>query len=208
MTEKALNFYLVANKLKSVIRTGWVEVGIEGDRLESVAEHIYGCLALAMGLDSEMNLDVDMLKVFEMMIVKELEKVAIKEVTTRDYPTASEREQQAKITLTKLTDGLFKQDKLLALLEEFNANQTKEAIFVRQLSKIESDAQAKIYDLEGKFDKEKAIEDAKYYGEELSNEIIPQINNASDGWILYDRKGYTDEAFIELSNNIQGLKNL
>ncbi len=26
MTEKVLNFYLLANKLKNVIRTGWLEV--------------------------------------------------------------------------------------------------------------------------------------------------------------------------------------
>jgi 5'-deoxynucleotidase YfbR-like HD superfamily hydrolase len=208
MTEKVLRFYLVANKLKNVIRNGWSEVDISSDRIESVAEHIYGCMILAIGLDSETNLDLDLLKVFKMIIVKELEKVTLKELTTRDCPTTDEREKQAVETLTRLTDGLVKQSELLSLLSEYNLKNSNESNFVHQLGKIESDIQAKIYDLEGNFDLNKALEDAKHYGEPLSSEIIPRIHNASDGWILYDRRYYTDDSFKELSESIQQLKSL
>ena len=34
---------------------------------------------------------------------------------------------------------------------------------------------------------------------------FPQMQNASDGWILYDRKYYTDEPFKSLSEEIQNL---
>ena len=43
-----INFYMFANKLKYKIRTGWIEIGIKKERLESVAEHIYGTLILAI----------------------------------------------------------------------------------------------------------------------------------------------------------------
>lgn len=99
----------------------------------------------------------------------------------------------------------MKQQELMDLLEEVYKKETKEAKFVDQLLKIESDIQAKIYDLSGDFAIENALEDAKYYGEELSNEIIPQMKNASDGWILYDRKSYTDDIFKSLSEDIQNL---
>lgn len=55
-----INFYLLANRLKEKVRTGWIEIGIEKDRLESVAEHIYGCLILAIGINSEYKLELDM----------------------------------------------------------------------------------------------------------------------------------------------------
>lgn len=205
MKNNALRFYMFANKLKEVIRTGWLELKISSKRLESVAEHIYGCLVLAIALDSENNLDLDMFKVLKMIVVKELEKVTLKEVTTRDYPTYEERKQQAIETVTKITDGLLKQQEIMDLLEEVYNKETKEAKFVSQLTKIESDIQAKIYDLKGEFDLNVALEDAKYYGEELANEIIPQMKNASDGFILYDRKYYTDEIFKSLSEEIQNL---
>lgn len=206
--KNVLNFYLAANRLKDVIRTGWLEVEISSDRIESVAEHIYGCLILAIGIESEAGLDLDMLKVFKMITVKELEKITLKELTTRDYPTAEERKNKALETVTKMTEGLVKQGEILELLDEFNKRESKEAKFVYQLAKIESDVQAKIYDLRGEFDLDKALEDAKYYGEELSSQIIPQMKNASDGWILFDRRYYEDETFKALSKEIQSLEEL
>ena len=205
MSENIIKFYVLANKLKTVIRTGWAEVEISADRLESVAEHIYGCLILAIGFESEYNLNVDLLKVIKMIVVKELEKITLKELTTRDYPTDEERRNQAFVNVTKVTNSLVKKEELLSLLEEYNSRETNEAKFVHQLAKIESDIQAKIYDLEGNFDIDKAKEDAKFYGEELSSKIIPQMKVASDGWILFDRQYYTDEMFKDLSESIQKL---
>ena len=39
--ENVLNFYILCNKLKNVVRTGWKDWHVERERLESVAEHIY-----------------------------------------------------------------------------------------------------------------------------------------------------------------------
>ncbi len=207
MKNNVLNFYLLANKLKEVVRTGWNEVKISRERIESVADHIYGCFVLTIGLDSEHELDLNIEKAFKMLVVKELEKVTLeKEFTTRNYPTYEERKANAFETVKEITNGLMKQQELMDLLEEVYQKETKEAKFVNQISKIESDIQAKIYDLSGDFVLDNALEDAKHYGEELSNEIIPQMKNASDGWILYDRKSYIDEIFKSLSEDIQNLK--
>ena len=49
--EKAKNvveFYLFCNELKHLIRTGWRDWHVDSDRLESVAEHIYGVEMLAL----------------------------------------------------------------------------------------------------------------------------------------------------------------
>ena len=139
-----------------------------------------------------------------MLVLKELEKVTLKEVTTRDK--VEDRKNQARETVLKVVGCLAKKEELMSLLDEYYKGESKEAKFVSQLSKIESDIQTKIYDLNGQFDLNKAKEDAKFYGEELSSEIIPQMVNASDGWILYDRKGYTDEIFKSLSLDIQKMR--
>lgn len=204
MNQDLLKFYVLANKLKDVIRTGWLEVEISSNRIESVAEHIYGCIILAIGLDSQYHLDLDLMKSIKMLVLKELEKVTLKEVTTRDK--VEDRKNQARETVLKVVGCLAKKEELMSLLDEYYKGESKEAKFVSQLSKIESDIQAKIYDLNGQFDLNKAKEDAKFYGEELSSEIIPQMVNASDGWILYDRKGYTDEIFKSLSLDIQKMR--
>ncbi len=209
MNHNVINFYLLANQLKNVIRTGWIELKISKERLESVAEHAFGCMVLLIGLDSEKKLDIDMLKTVKMIIIKQLEKVDLKkEFTPREYPTAEERKNHAFALVKEMTKGLMKQEELMELLEEIYQKETKEAQLVDQLTKSESDLQAKIYDLEGYFSMEDALEDAKYYGEELSSEIIPQMKNASDGFILFDRRFYNDELFKSLSEDIQNLEEL
>lgn len=35
-------FYVLCNKLKDTLRTGWGVWNVKRDRIESVAEHIYG----------------------------------------------------------------------------------------------------------------------------------------------------------------------
>lgn len=205
MNQNVINFYLGANKLKNVIRTGWKEVGISSERIESVADHIYGCLILTIGLDSEYNLGLDIAKVFKMIVVKELRKINIEDETT---PGGSSDKDGSDVIL-KLTDGLVKQSELVSLYNEINERKSKEAIFTNNVTKIESDIQAKIYDLKGQFSLENAIEDVKNYGEELSKQILPQMKNASDGWLLFDRRYYEgNEIFESLSNDIQNIQEL
>lgn len=205
MNSNIIEFYMKANELKNVIRTGWLEVGINADRIESVAEHIYGTLILAIGLASEKNLEIDMTKTMKMIVVKELEKINLmKEFTPRKYPDANERKLNARKVLLDITKELKVSDELMALFDEYQEGKTKEAKFCLMVSKLESDLQAKIYDLNGNFSIEKAIEDAKYF--ENSDEIVPKIKNASDSWIEYDRKYYEeDKMFRELSKDIQNI---
>lgn len=37
--QNVLNYYVVCNKLKNVIRTGWKDWKVKRERIESVAEH-------------------------------------------------------------------------------------------------------------------------------------------------------------------------
>lgn len=206
MNQNVINFYLAAHKLKQGIRTGWVEVGITSERLESFAEHFFGCTALLFGMDSAELLDVDILKVLKLIFVKNLAKIKITEKTPTNRETKEERKEKALQTISKITEGLIKQNEFIELLEEAYNIETKEAIVAEELTKIESDLQAKIYDLNGEFAMENAIEDVKEgYGEELASIILPQMKNPSDGWLLYDRRYYMDEVFKSLSEDIQNL---
>jgi 5'-deoxynucleotidase YfbR-like HD superfamily hydrolase len=148
-----------------------------------------------------------MYKVMKMFLVKGLEKINLmKEFTPRNYPTPEERNENSRRIIADLTKGLINETEYMELFEEYQKQESKEARFCLQVAKIESDLQAKIYDLKGQFDVEKAKEDAKYF--DNADEIIPQISNASDSWILFDRRYYVDELFKNLSQDIQNLRSL
>ena len=51
--KNVVNYYVLCNKLKNVIRTGWVDWNVQRDRIESIAEHIFGVQMLAIAMKSE-----------------------------------------------------------------------------------------------------------------------------------------------------------
>lgn len=40
--KNVLKYYVFCNTLKDVVRTGWKDWNVNRERLESIAEHIYG----------------------------------------------------------------------------------------------------------------------------------------------------------------------
>ena len=77
--EKVFNYYVLCNKLKNIIRTGWKDWKVNRERLESIAEHIYGVQMLAIAMKSEYEYDLDMFKVIFMLAIHELGETRIKD---------------------------------------------------------------------------------------------------------------------------------
>lgn len=201
-----IKFYILANKLKEKIRTGWIDVKINKDRLESVAEHIYGTLILAIVIDSEYDIKLNMGKILKMLTIHELEEILMPDYTIRAKITPEERKIQGKKAVKQIIKGLLKETEIEDLLNEFNERKTKEAIFCYHIDKIECDFQAKIYDLQGAFNIDQARNDSKYYGNNSEN-IQKIAKNASDYWIEYDREKYVDDQIFEnLLDEIKKLK--
>ena len=106
--QNVLNYYVVCNKLKNVIRTGWKDWKVKRERIESVAEHIYGVQMLAIAMKSEYQYDIDMQKVIFMLAIHELGETVIGDLTqfqiSREEKERIEHEAVRKI-LTGLIDG-------------------------------------------------------------------------------------------------------
>ncbi len=205
MNNNIIDFYMFTNILKNKLRTGWVEIEISKERKESIAEHIYGTLMLAIAIDSEYKLDIDMLKVLKMLSLHELEEILMPDYTIRSNITIDEKRKNGKKSVEKVVDGLIKKEDIINLLDEFNERESKEAKFCYLIDKIECDFQAKLYDLEGVMDFEKSKEDLEYYGDR-KDEINNNSKCASDFWIEYDRVRYQDNKIFK--SLIDDIKNI
>lgn len=51
--QSVIDFYVLTNRLKNVVRTGWLNWHVSSSRVESVAEHVYGVQMLALAMYSE-----------------------------------------------------------------------------------------------------------------------------------------------------------
>ena len=57
--KNVIGFYVLCNKLKDVVRTGWKDWNVKRERIESVAEHVFGVQMLAIAMYSEYEYDVE-----------------------------------------------------------------------------------------------------------------------------------------------------
>ena len=185
MKEKnVINFYVLCNKLKNVIRTGWKDWNVQRDRLESVAEHIYGTQMLALAMHSEFEYDIDIVKVIYMLAIHELGETVIGDLTSfqvsKEEKIKMEHEAVHKI-LDKLIDG----KKIEELFLEFDEHKTLESKFAYQCDKLECDLQCKLYDEEGCVDLTKQKSSNPHENEDVQR-LLKEGKTWSDMWLQYD----------------------
>lgn len=198
-----LQFYLLATELKDKIRSGWKVWNIDRQRVESVAEHIYGICILAISIDSQFKLDIDLYKVIIMLVLHEIEEIKIGDLTPFDKVTKQEKRIIGKQAVGEILSTLDKRLQYIELIEEFEDMKTNESIFAKMCDKLEADIQCKLYC------EEKCIDINKKENEYLLNDarIEKLLNNGektvADLFIENDRPIYTEKIFEETANYIK-----
>lgn len=192
--KKALNvikFYVLCNKLKDVVRTGWLNWNVQAPRVESVAEHVYGVQMLALAMYSEYQYDIDLEKVMYMLAVHELEETIIGDLTYLDI-SAEEKKRIGHQAIEKILAELINGEQIKALILEFDEKQTKEAMFAYHCDKLECDLQCKLYDEAGCVDPYNQGDSADH-----KPEIMEKLKNGeitwSESWMNHDRPKYLDD---------------
>ena len=143
----AVKFYLLATKLKYKVRSAWDDKhwNINSNRLESIAEHVYGTCILALSLNSECDLDVDINKVLTMLTIHEIGEVLIGDITPFDNVTEEEKTKIEHKAMLEVLGDLEKKDEYYNLLLEFDSQNTPESRFAFLCDKMEFDLQFKVY---------------------------------------------------------------
>lgn len=202
-----IKYYVICNKLKNVIRKGWIDWKVNRNRIESVAEHVYGVQQLAIAMYSEYKYDINIYKVIMMLAVHELEEAIIGDLTHFEI-TKVEKERIGHEAVENILSTLLAKDEIKSLIYEFDERKTPEAKFAYHCDKLECNLQCKIYDEENCVDMLDQ-EDNKTYHDERVQEIINAGETSwSDMWLEYDRDKYLDdENFIKVleyvkNNNI------
>lgn len=199
-----LKFYLLATELKDKIRSGWKVWNIDRQRVESVAEHIYGTCILAISIDSQFKLDIDLYKVIIMLVLHEIEEIKIGDLTPFDKVTKEEKRKIGKQAVEEVLITLDKKVQYIELIEEFENMKTNESRFAKMCDKLEADIQCKLYC------EEKSIDiNSKENTHLLKDSRVQKLLNngektVADLFIENDRPIYTEKVFEEIANYIKG----
>ena len=200
--ENVIQYYALCNRLKDLIRTGWIDWKVERNRVESVAEHIFGVQMLAIAMKSEYQYNIDIMKVIYMIAIHELGETIIGDLTLFQIDR-KEKERIEHEAVHKILSSLLDGDKIEELFLEFDAHETEESIFAYQCDKLECDIQCKLYD------QEKCVDLSHQEGNNTTNDetvkkLLDSGKSWSDMWLEFGQSRYPyDNNFLSVSNFVK-----
>ena len=205
--KSTMRFYLLATQLKYKIRSGWNEThwNVSKERLESVAEHIYGTCILALSIDSEFETHLDIDKVIKMLVLHELGEVVIGDITPFDNISPEEKMKNEHEAIKKVLGDLIKKEEYFALLMEFDERKTRESIFAYHCDKLDADIQAKVYqDMGCQNPLDKQENNVVFKSKRVQQMVQNGAKTAFDIWYEWDKSLYSDdETFSEILDYVK-----
>ena len=79
------------------LRSGWVDCGVPTERIESVAEHIYSSQMLALVINAEFDLKLDMGKVALLLAIHELGECIIGDLPATGCPVSKDEKHKMEM---------------------------------------------------------------------------------------------------------------
>ena len=200
--QNVVNYYVLCNKLKDVIRTGWIDWKVNRERVESIAEHIFGVQMLAIAMKSEYQYDIDIMKVIYMLAIHELGETIIGDLTQFEI-SKEKKEKMEHEAVHNILSSLIDGEQIESLFLEFDSHSTPEAMFAYQCDKLECDIQSKLYDQEGCVDLEHQ-EGNTIANNELVKKLLENGQSWSDMWLEFSQRKYPyDENFMSVSHYVK-----
>jgi putative hydrolases of HD superfamily len=154
MIAPLITAYFELDHLKQLYRQGWLLRGVPPERCESVADHIFGMAVLAWWIldvfypaESSANPDRD--TVIRMALAHELGEIYTGDLVPGDAVPPAEKHRREREGLWQVVGKLPKGEEYLALWEEYEAGETPEARFVKQVDRLEMALQARVYQQQG-----------------------------------------------------------
>ena len=204
--ENLVDFYVSALSLKDIIRTGWDKEhwNVLKERLESVAEHTYSTMILAVGMHSVFdyrNIDID--KVIKMLLMHDLGEKIIGDIPEFD-PRKNSKKERELLAFKEIVSSLPNKKEFVDLFIEFSEMETPESIYANLCDKMDCDIMAKVHEDNGYNHLDGQENNPAYNSEEVQKILSSGFNTVADCFIEYDAKYYqVDDNFMKVLRYVQ-----
>ncbi|MCL2444857.1 HD domain-containing protein [Candidatus Saccharibacteria bacterium] len=196
---RVVEFWVLAARLKEVIRSGAVVWGVKAPRMESVAEHVYGTQMLAIAMASEFDIEVDLNRVMMMLATHELCEAITGDITPGCGVSEEDKFAMEHAAMDKIRGMLGVGEDLMGLFLEFEENRSAEARFCNQIDKLENVLQMKVADEEGWTDYETPREEEWMESRRLEMRAAGNLT-LGKAWVVHGiEKGQFEGVFLEMA---------
>ena len=136
------------SQLKALYRQGWLHAGISREQCETVAEHSLGVALLALFLADAWFPDLDGSKLVKMALLHDFGEIHAGDIVPGRMSLEAKHELE-RASVERVFSRLPNGPDYLAIWEEFEAGETVEARFLREIDRLEMALQASVYEQEG-----------------------------------------------------------
>ena len=138
-------------QLKHLFRQGWIQRGIDPDNCETVAEHTFGNAMLCLMLAPRYP-ELDMLRVLQMALIHDVGEAYVGDITPTDKVAPEAKKAMEADAMDKIFTKLPGGQDLIAIWQEYEAQDSPEAKFVKQIDRLEFAFQASVYEHQDRID--------------------------------------------------------
>lgn len=152
ISNDVLKYYYQFIHLKNLYRQGWLKeiIGIEAEnRIETAADHSWSVAMLCMTIIQKYQLDLDYQKCMVLAIIHELGEIYAGDFIPNQVSKEEKHKLEEKAVDTFLSEALFDND-FKNLWLEYENKTTKEAVFVKEVDKLEPILQSIAYGVKPK----------------------------------------------------------
>lgn len=143
-----IEMFFEFNHLKTLYRQGWLHHGVPKDQCETVAEHSMGVALLALFLADEFFPELDKGKLVQMGLLHDFGEIYAGDIVPGKASLADKHELELR-SVERVFSRLRHGKKYLAVWEEFEAQETAEARFMKEIDRLEMVLQASVYEHDG-----------------------------------------------------------
>lgn len=136
-------------QLKKIQRQGWLQHQMQPEAVESVADHCFGTTSLAMLLAHYYYPTLSLAKLTQLAMLHEWCEIVTGDITPQDGMDSTTKHELELKGVRQVLQTLPNPEYWESLWLEFEEGNTAEAIFIRQLDKVEMAIQAIIYQKRG-----------------------------------------------------------
>ena len=131
--ERNLALFRKVGELKNIKRAGWVRAGIPN--CESVADHSFRCIFLAMMLGNDLDLNSE--KLLKMAVVHDIAECVVGDITPYDGISKDEKKEKELMALKELFTDIPRAKQYMDIWTEYEAQISPEAKIIKNIDKLE-----------------------------------------------------------------------
>lgn len=147
-THPIIELFFEFAQLKNIYRWGWLQEGrdVSPDHCESDADHSFGVGLLSYFVAEEYRPDLNSLKAMRLGLFHELGESRWFDATPQDNISAEEKRRMETEAVIRTLSVLRNPQKYLDIWLDFEYGKSPEAVFVKQIDRLEMGLQANLYE--------------------------------------------------------------